>query len=176
MYPHRLEVPITKTGLSLGLGVFMALGCSGLMGYGTELSDTQIQSTTPFSLNYLSIKPEPHHLWLDYDISHSGQVTSTGRSNIKRTYLVTGPINASMSGTSVGSWTMKLSENGSPVAGGRFTLNSSKTQSGGQGRVSETIYLVELPALPIGTSVSISGTFTAAPGTTINQMRLVVTD
>jgi len=71
---------------------------------------------------------------------------------------------------------MKLSENGSPVAGGRFTLNSSKTQSGGQGRVSETIYLVELPALPIGTSVSISGTFTAAPGTTINQMRLVVTD
>lgn len=152
-------------GATAAVGLVMALGCAGMMGYGTEQNSIAVQSSTPFTLNYKAADGEPHNLWLDYSVTYLGS-----------DFLVSGPIDAATGGSSVGTWSMNLTKNGTPVSGGRFVMNSSESTLNGQGNARATIFLVELPAQPAGTAVTVSGTFTPAAGTTVNTLRLVVTD
>ena len=147
------------------LGAVMALGCAGMMVYGKEQSAVTAQPGTPCSLNYQAADGEPHNLWLDYSVAYGGG-----------DYSVTGPITATSGGNSLGSWTMNLSREGSPVSGGRFVINSTSSSTGAQGNAKATIFLVELPAQPTGTAVTVAGTFSAGAGTTVHNLRLVVTD
>ncbi len=142
------------------------LGCGGLMGYGKEVGFTTATNAAPFSLSYTPATNLPHQVWLDYDLTLNGD------------WKVTGNVDAATSGASAGTWTLDFTSDGSPIVGGsgRVTLNSFETNVNGSGSAKGTIYLFEIPGQPTGTPVDVTGTFTAGPSTTINSLRLVVTD
>ena len=154
----------TTLGIVTGTSL-LVLGCSGLMGYGTELGSTTIQPPGVFSMTVQTVSDEPHSLWLDYDVSFTGG-----------DYDVTGTIEASTGGSSLASWPVTLNSTGSPVGGGRLTLNSSNSNIMGKGSARATIFLVDLPKQAKGTSIDLNGSFTPMAGTTIHSLRLVVTD
>jgi hypothetical protein len=161
---------MSKQGKSTTLAVLscvslLVLGCSGLMGYGTELGSTTIQPPGVFSLTVQTVSDEPHNLWLDYDVSFTGG-----------DYQVTGTIDASSGGTNLASWPVNLNSAGAPIGGGRLTLNASDSNIMGKGSARATIFLVDLPKQVQGTSIDLNGSFTPMAGTTIHSLRLVVTD
>ena len=146
--------------------VVATLGCGGMMGYGNEVGSTAITSGAPLSVSYVPASNLPHQVWLDYDLTLNGD------------WKVTGNVDAFAAGAPVGSWVVDFTADGSPVQGGsgRVTLNSFETNVGGSGSAKGTIYLFEIPGSPTGTAVDLSGSFSAGPSTSINSMRLVVTD
>src|SRR5690606_3521718 len=106
-------------------------------------------------------------LWLEYDLSSTGS-----------TYRVTGDIAATdASGAVSQSWPLDFTSMSGPVPGsGRVSINSRSFSSGGSMSESATVWLVELPAVPAGTDVTVSGTWTLDPNTTASQLDVVVTD
>lgn len=144
-----------------------SLGCSGIMGFGTPLSRTAVSSGTPWSVQYTASSSKPHQLWLEYDLSATGM-----------TYRVSGDILvADAGGTMAQSWPLDFTKTGSPVPGsGRVTLYQRSFTNNGTLSESATVWLVELPAVPAGTDVTVSGTWTLDPNTTASQLDVVVTD
>lgn len=144
-----------------------ALGCSGLLGYGAELADSSVQDGQAFELS-LSPTTEamPRSIWLDYTVEHSAP------------YHLYGTLELVRDGEAAQSWTVDLSEDGSPVVGesGRVTLNAQSSSFNGDGRAQATIKLTSLPDLAPGSFATLRGTLTADGGTTLTSARVVVTD
>jgi len=156
--------PASAVLVMLGLAT---LGCSGLLGYGAELADSSVQDGQPFEL---SLSPTtdamPRSIWLDYAVEHSAP------------YHVTGTLELVRDGEASKSWTVDLSEEGSPVVGegGRVTLNAQSSSINGQGHAQGTVKLTSVPDLSPGSSAKLRGTLTADSGTTLTSARVVVTD
>lgn len=148
-------------GLVLGL----ALGCGGLMGYGEEQARLSVTPGTPWSVTYSPKKAEPHQVWIDYDVTHMGG-----------DYAVLGDIVATPDSGTATTWQMNLTEGDSPVKGPRLTLNTSSSNFNGQGSARGTIWAVEIPAHPVGTTVTVSGTWVPNPNTQIRAVEVIVTD
>lgn len=143
----------------------VSLGCAGLVGYGAEQARVPVTSGVGWGTSYTARSDAPHQLWLDYDLRSTG-----GR------YSVNGPIDTSVGGAPGQSWAMNFTDTGSPVSGGRVSYNGKSTSMVGNYSASGSIWLVELPAVPAGTVVDVSGLWTLAPNTTATQLDVVVTD
>lgn len=155
--------PLVRGAAVVGL---LALGCSGLFGYGNELGETNAATGKPFKLDFTASKEDgaSHKVWLEYAVDHTQNFQVTGSFELKR------------GKQTVDSWTMNLKADGSPVGGGRISLNKKSTNFNGKGSTSETVKLVNLPDLKKGEKLRITGRFQPGPGTTLKKARLVVTD
>jgi len=145
----------------LGLLLGISLGCAGLMGYGTEMAKAPILSGQPFSLSWTTASPDPHQIWFDIDLN-----ANTSSYGVQGTMA-----------TASSSWVVDLDNQGAPVVGGsgRMTMNWVEKNFGNISSARGTIYAVEIPAVPVGTAMTLSGTLTLAPGTT-GRVEVIVTD
>ncbi len=153
--------------IAMALGALvLALGCGGLMGFGNEMGRGQASSGTPFSFSFTTNTDQPHQLWLDYEL------TSTGP------FEVTGPLEAKVNGQSVGTWTLDLRPDQAPIVGEttQMSMNSMNSSVNGNYTASATVWLTEVPAQPQGTTVEISGTWTAGASTTVTRLEPIATD
>jgi len=87
---------------------------------------------------------------------------------------LTGPINITVNGQLIGQYTLAMTGSGSPVAQRSSSRQVNWVHSGSS--TSGTTMLFPLPNYESGATVTVSGTVTAAPGTTVNNMRIFVTD
>jgi hypothetical protein len=142
-------------------------GCMRLVGYGDEVASAEIALESAFELAYTPKSSEPHQLWLTYDVEYQGS-----------DFRLQGPFTAQRGTDALGSWTLALGAEGGPIEGtsSRKSIKTVQIASNGQGSMSSTVHIVELPGAPAGEPVMIRGTWTAAPGTTAKALRLVVTD
>lgn len=161
MHTATARAALVLTGL-------LALGCSGLFGYGEEFGATTLQDGSGFKLDFTAgDNPEAtYQLWLEYDVSHTSAYQLGGTLDFKR----------KTGGNE--SYTLDLTDSGSPIKGGsgRMSLNKRQTNLNGKGSMSETVFLTDLPKMKPGEKARIVGTVTTAKGTTLNSARLVVTD
>jgi len=148
--------------IGLAVAVVFVLGCSGMMGYGEEISKTSISSGAPFTASVVTIADQPHQLWLNYDLTSAGD------------FEVDGSLEAKVGGKSIGQWTLQHRPGQPPIVGetSEFSLNTYQLGD----RNSGTVWMTELPAQPAGTTVEITGTWTAAPNTQVSILELIVTD
>ena len=146
---------------ALGVLAGISLGCAGLMGYGTEMAKAPIVSGQPFTLSWTTASPDPHQIWFNLDLH-----ANTSSYGVKGT-MATGTSN----------WVVDLDNQGAPVVGesGRMTMNWVEKNFGNTSSARGTIYAVEIPAVPVGTAMTLSGTLTLAPGT-VGTVEVVVTD
>ncbi|MFT6143279.1 MAG: hypothetical protein ACJATT_000663 [Myxococcota bacterium] len=145
---------------SAGIVLLSVLGCAGLIGYGTEVGRTSVTSGVPWTVTYTAAHPDPHQVWIDFDLSSEGG-----------SYQVTGDI-----ATGTSSWPLNFTSSGPPVSGGRMTFGTTETSFGSNQSASGSIWAVELPAVPAGTDVTVTGTWTVNDVTTVTQLDVLVTD
>jgi len=135
----------------------MALGCSGLMGYGEEIASADVQSGERFKLDYTPTTDAPHQLWIDTKLSWTGSEGHIkGKLKVGKGELMD----------------VDFDHDEAPMGGGRVTLNTVETTRG----MSGTVWVMELPASAAGESVTVQGKWTGDKGTTIEKLRFVVTD
>ena len=157
-----------STFIVLIVGVTMCLlGCLRLFGYGNEIAGADVEPGLPFELVYTPRSGEPHQLWLTYDVVYQGN-----------DFHLEGPFAVHRGQESLAAWTLALGKEGGPIEGvsSRKSVKTVEFQSDAEGSMSSTVHLVELAGTPAGEPVTVRGTWTAAPGTTVNALRLVVTD
>ena len=147
--------------------IIAALACGGGFAPGNELARRVVKDNEPFAVQYTPSHDGAHHLWLDYDLEWT-----------EHTWDVLGPVTVRVDGEVVERFHMTFHSVGSPTTKGgmRYTLTSSEESSIGSTRGRGTLWLAELPAVPVGKHVEVSGKWNAQPGTTIHSLRLSVND
>ena len=79
------------------------------------------------------------------------------------------------SGEELGSWELEFKRAGAPVGSGdRVELNTREVVGGSDTQVTGQIRMGSVPATPGNTPATVSGTWTAKKGTTINSLQLLV--
>lgn len=158
---------LRSSHLAAATALLVALGCSGLFGYGDELGETPVQSGSPFTLaaQVSDVEGAEHKLWLEYEVEHS------------KPFRITGNVKLVHKGAANDVWTIDLTEGDGPVKGEpRVSLNRRSGQVNGKGTHSETIRIAKLPDLRPGQWVKVRGRLDADSGTRIVSARLVLTD
>lgn len=154
--------------IALILGATLCLlGCLRLLGYGDEIAGADVEAGRPFELVYTPQSGEPHQLWLTYDVEYQGS-----------DFRLEGPFAVQREQESLAAWTLALGKEDGPIEGAsvRKSLKTVEIQSNDEGSMSSTVHVVELVGIPAGERGTVRGIWTATPGTTVNALRLVVTD
>jgi hypothetical protein len=179
-FPPAQPPKKSRTGLYVGLGcgcmlvlaclvgggiLAMGGGLASLMGPGEEVASTPIAPGQEFALSYVQDGSQKYRAWLEVDVSHSGG------------YSLSGPILLSENGQAFGQYTLAETGQGSPVQerSSSTRINWSSTHLGGSGSASGTVSLFPIPARTAGSTVTLSGTVNAPPGTT-GTLRLFVAE
>ncbi len=147
-----------RTPFYLATATFLvALGCSGLLGYGDEIASADVQSGERFKLDYTPRTDAPHQLWIDTKLSWTGN-----EGHIKGILKVGDGERMDVD----------FDHDEAPMGGARVTLNTVETTRG----MSGTVWVMELPGSAVGESVTVQGKWSGDQGTTIEKLRFVVTD
>ena len=144
-----------------------SLGCAGLVGYGTLQAEAPVQPGVPFEVQFTPEGTGPYKVWLAFDVDWTGV-----------DYGLVGDLSVSGDGQPDDRWTVKLSSEGTPIPGQgmRRTLYQQVYTVNGQGHAKMTIHLVDLPELVPGQKTRIQGRLQPAGGTTVNSLKVQVTD
>lgn len=169
-FPPPQQPKKSKMGLYVGLGCgcLILMGCligGGIwwmidaMGPGEEVSSIDVTPGQPFTLTYAQDGSQKYMAWLEVDLDHSSS------------YSLTGPITLSADGNAFGQYTLDEDGSGSPVTERSDSVRISWVHSGSS--TSGTTKLFPIPNQIDGSTVTLSGTISAPPGTT-GQIRLFV--
>lgn len=160
---HRRKTAV----IGLMVGVWSALGCAGVFGYGEELGAAPLTSGQAFEVAFTpnSEDLKSHTVWLRYDIEHT------------QPYRLHGSMELEQDGKVLGTWQVDFTAQGSPIVGGsaRLTMNTTEFRASGKSSAQGTVRMTPLPALGPGRA-TLRGTVSADAGTRLTNTRIVVTD
>ena len=165
----------SRTGLYIGggCGCLLLLACIGggafvamsdmFAGMGEEVVSTPITPGQPFSLSYIQSGSQKYKAWLEVDLTFSAG------------YSLSGNVLLSENNQPFGQYTVAEDGDGSAVQERDEVIRTGWTSSqvNGSGSASGTVSLFPLPARADGSTVTLSGTLNAPPGTT-GSIRLII--
>jgi hypothetical protein len=153
------------TGTLVTTLLAVTLGCAGNLGPGPQLTSIVVADNQPFSMSWTETRDTPRDLWMTYDLTWQGH-----------TWDVLGPVTVRVNGEVVDRFHMTFHTSGSPTTRGgmRYEITSSKDTINGVQTGSGHIWLAELPAAPVGSTVEVSGKWNAQPGTSIQRLQVAV--
>jgi hypothetical protein len=161
--------PKSRTGLYIGLGCgcvvllacviggVIAMNFDSLIGApGEEVATVTVAPGQPFTLTYTQDGSQKYQAWLEVDVDY------TAGYNLTSTMLL------SENNTAFGQYTLAEDGEGSPIAERNSSTRMSwvTTNLGGNGSASGKVSLFPIPARAAGSTVTITGTLNANPGTT----------
>lgn len=167
----------SRTGLYVGgcCGCLVLLGClagggylytggtTELFGPGDEVATTNIVPGQPFTVTYTQDGDQKYEAWFEIDVDYP-----TG-------YNLNGTILLSVNGAPFGQYTLAESGSGAAVTDRRTSVRFDWEieNSSGNGNASGMVSLFPIPAQTDGSTVTLTGTINAVPGTT-GTIRLFV--
>lgn len=148
-----------------GCGCVALLGCliGGIayfvmsMGPGEEVASTQVNLGQPYSVSYPQSGSQRYQAWMEVDVSYSSGYSLAGNALLADAAGAFGEYNIEENGS------------GNPVrerSDSTTRMNWTSTNLNGSGSTSGTVSLFPIPARTDGTTVTVSGTLNAPPGTT----------
>lgn len=141
------------------------LAAVGLLGPGDEVASIPITLNQPFSLSYLQSGSQKYAAWLEVNVAYGHE------------YNLNGNILLSENNQPFGQYTLAEDGDGPAVQERNSVTRVGWTRSSlnGSGNASGTVSLFPVPARTAGSTVTLSGTIQAAPGTT-GTVRLFVAE